>query len=59
VIYEPQALWHIIPMGDLRDHVPEVTCWCNPEQDEERTDVYLHHSLDGREKFETGERKMS
>lgn len=40
---------HIIPMGDFRDHEPETTCWCCPDEDDERPDLWLHHAMDGRE----------
>lgn len=53
--------WHVVPMNDLRDHEPSANCWCRPTlRDDEETDgdVYIHHSLDGRELYETGERKL-
>ncbi len=43
--------WHVIPVGDLREHEPLPTCWCKPTPDEDH-DVFAHHSLDGREAFE-------
>jgi hypothetical protein len=53
---------HIIPMDDLRDHEPSADCWCRPTLDDdfedEGGDVYLHHALDGRELYESGERKL-
>lgn len=50
---------HTYPKNDLREH--ETTgnpCWCNPEI---RDDGYhiIHNSMDGREDYETGKRKMS
>jgi hypothetical protein len=51
--------YHLIPNNDLRDHISEITCWCHPEPDDEEPSVYIHNSMDGREKFETGERKPS
>jgi len=48
---------HVYPLNDLRDHIIEGRdCWCHPEYDEEH-DVLIHNSLDGREKYETGELK--
>jgi hypothetical protein len=44
------------PVGDLRDHYLSPYCWCNPRNDE---GVFIHNSMDGRELFETGERKPS
>jgi|Laugrespbdmm15sd_2_1035082.scaffolds.fasta_scaffold12957_6 hypothetical protein len=54
-------IWHIVPLNDLRDHEESVDCWCQPELlDDDYADcVYLHPAMDGREAFESGERKMS
>ena len=51
---------HVVPVDDLREHSTDKRkpCWCRPEHDEEH-DLFVHHSMDGREKFETGERKPS
>lgn len=46
---------HVIPVGDLREHEASVDCWCHPTPDEEEPSVYIHHSMDGRERVETGE----
>ena len=52
--------WHVYPVGDLREHSldTDTPCWCDPEYDEEH-DTYVHNSLDGREFYETGERKLN
>jgi hypothetical protein len=42
---------HIIPVHDLRDHIESADCWCRPELDE---DLFVHHSMDGREQYEEG-----
>jgi hypothetical protein len=49
---------HVVPIDDLREHSSDsdVPCWCRPEDDD---GVIVHNSMDGREKFETGERKLS
>lgn len=47
---------HVLPINDLREHDETSQCWCKPIYDE---GIYIHNSMDGREKFETGERKMS
>lgn len=47
---------HVSPRGDIREHVLSDTCWCEPFYDE---GVCVHNSLDEREKFELGMRKMS
>ncbi|MBN3777419.1 hypothetical protein G3O06_07625 [Burkholderia sp. Ac-20345] len=49
---------HVIPRGDLREHAPNG-CSCNPTADDEDPDVIVHSAFDGREAFETGERKVS
>jgi hypothetical protein len=49
---------HVTPLNDLRQHELTAECWCEPELDYENM-VAVHNSADGREKFETGERKVS
>lgn len=54
---------HIYPENDLRDHITDIKlgmCWCKPEVEYEGAEtIYIHNSMDGREKYETGERKFS
>lgn len=50
---------HVLPVDDLREHEPSEDCWCNPTEDDETPAVMVHHSMDGREAFETGERLLS
>jgi hypothetical protein len=45
----------VIPVDDLREH-SLTECWCEPHEDE---GIIVHHSLDGRELYEDGERKPS
>jgi hypothetical protein len=46
---------HVVPVDDLREH--SVTgCWCRPTDDD---GILVHNSLDGREHYERGERKLS
>lgn len=56
-------IWHIMPVGDLREHDAfgaGGTCWCNPEiACEPHGWVVLHISMDGREAFEQGRRRLS
>jgi hypothetical protein len=47
---------HCVPVNDLKPHLDE-NCPCRPEKDEDN--LWNHHSYDGREKFETGERLVS
>jgi hypothetical protein len=47
---------HVIPTNDLREHIESKRCWCRPTID---GGVVVHNAADGREKFETGERKVS
>ena len=49
---------HIIPTCDTEPHQLEDTCHCYPFW-EESACAYVHNSFDGREAFETGERKVS
>lgn len=53
------GLLHVTPENDLREHVLSRQCWCKPTPDEEEPSVIVHHSLDGREAFETGARRPS
>lgn len=50
---------HVIPAGDLREHEGSVACWCRPSIDEDEPGVVVHNAMDGREAYETGERKPS
>jgi hypothetical protein len=45
----------VIPVNDLREHSLD-NCWCDPREDD---GVVVHHSLDGRESYERGDRKPS
>lgn len=47
---------HCYPVGDLREHEISEKCWCRPEWVD---GVIVHNSMDGREAFESGERKPS
>jgi hypothetical protein len=50
---------HVTPLNDLREHEDSAQCWCKPTPDEECPRVLVHHALDGREAFETGQRQPS
>jgi hypothetical protein len=47
---------HIIPAEDIREHTLRGDCWCDPRLDYEDR-IATHNSADGREQFETGQRK--
>jgi len=47
---------HIIPTEDIREHTLRGDCWCDPRLDYENR-IATHNSADGREQFETGQRK--
>lgn len=49
--------WHVMPVGDLREHESSMECWCKPTPDDEDDNVILHHALDGREVYEEGRPK--
>ena len=49
-----EELRHIVPIDDLREHICDPSCWCNPTQDEEEPRLWVHHSMDLREEFEQG-----
>jgi hypothetical protein len=48
---------HVMPLEDLRPHGPVRHCWCRPEDGEVDGygQVVIHKSLDGRERYESGE----
>jgi hypothetical protein len=46
---------HVYPINDLRKHSLR-DCWCRPVDDD---GVIVHKSLDGREGYQNGERKLS
>ena len=46
--------YHVIPTNDLREHENNANCWCNPTEDEDYPGVFVHHSMDRREEYETG-----
>lgn len=56
---ELDDIYHVYPEDDLREHIMSKDCWCKPKQDEEMSNLYIHNSMDGREYFETGKRKVS
>jgi hypothetical protein len=47
----------VLPADDMFVHVEGLSCWCVPAEDEEGT--IIHNAADGREMFETGQRKVS
>jgi hypothetical protein len=51
------AQFHVLPVNDLREHDETLECWCKPEiQEDEGATIVVHNSMDGRGKYETGER---
>ena len=44
---------HVLPIGDLREHVEARECWCRPRLTEESGSVIVsHNAADGRELVE-------
>lgn len=42
--------WHIVPVGDTKEHINSHTCWCEPVIDPCSDGLlYIHNALDGRE----------
>lgn len=62
---DPDMVHHIYPTNDIREHITQKfqnhqPCWCDPELKIQGMSILLiHNSADGREAFETGERKPS
>ena len=58
IIAELRVAGHV-PPGVSSAHFSErrtEQCWCLPREED---DVIVHNSMDEREKYETGERKLS
>ena len=53
----PKLGTHCVPLDDIREHMDE-NCPCRPKKDKD-ADYWVHNSFDGREAFESGERKVS
>lgn len=50
----------VYPLHDVRSHDvnDDGECWCQPSWEPTQTSgFWVHHSGDGREKYETGERR--
>jgi hypothetical protein len=52
--HAPHLEIHVIPNIDLFPHALDVTCWCEPTEDDDDPDYWRHHSADGREPYEEG-----
>ncbi|MDO8533521.1 MAG: hypothetical protein Q7S17_02105 [Xanthobacteraceae bacterium] len=56
-------IWHVVPVDDIRehdDHLCRGKCWCRPEIIEDGINyIVVHNSADGREAYETGQRKLN
>ena len=48
---DAHLLTHVVPVNDLREHVTNGDCWCNPITDD---GVVIHNSMDERESYEAG-----
>lgn len=55
---DEEALCHIIPLGDFKEHQLSCGCWCHPRAHEEYPDVMLHNAMDQRDKLERGEIRL-
>lgn len=56
------AIMHVYPIGDLREHDTNGRgkCWCRPSIEDAGSEyLVVHNSLDGREMYEDGRRKPS
>lgn len=50
---------HVFPVNDLQPHETDGgICWCHPLIDLDEG-MIIHNAMDGREQYETGERKPS
>jgi hypothetical protein len=46
------SAWHVMPVNDLVQHEKNQDCVCVPDLDAEVGNIWIHHSLDGREQSE-------
>ncbi|EGY53137.1 hypothetical protein [Neisseria shayeganii] len=44
---------HVIPLNDYREHDQSRDCWCCPTVNDDG--LVIHHAMDGRERYESGE----
>ncbi len=56
MVYEPDDTrhFHIVPIGDLRDHEADPACWCSPTEDPDDLGIWVHNAMDRREEYERG-----
>lgn len=59
MVYEPDDTrhFHIVPIGDLRDHEADPACWCSPTEDPDDLGIWVHNAMDRREEYERGRMK--
>lgn len=52
---------HMIPGCDIRDHITDENCWCNPQLvDHEMVGlIHQHKALDNREAYFSGAKKLN
>lgn len=43
------GLVHVLPVQDRRTHEAKIGCWCEPKQDTERYNLFIHNAADRRE----------
>lgn len=48
-----RLMTHVVPVGDLREHITDRECWCNPSVDDDDL-IVIHNSMDERESYEEG-----
>lgn len=52
---DAHLLTHVVPTNDLREHITDGECWCNPEYDDIDC-IVIHNSMDEREAYEEGKK---
>ena len=53
-IETPKDTYHVLPVGDIKDHEDGLMCWCKPviERYDNGNSMVSHNAADGREFFE-------
>ena len=49
---------HVTPNDDFKPHLIAACCWCSPTRDCRDPSIVIHHALDQRERYESGELRL-
>lgn len=49
---------HIVPAHDLKPHYLHQHCWCQPIEEADTPDAWVHKAMDQRDRYESGELRL-